>query len=215
MNPVIIGVSGIAFLFLLMGLGVPIGFSMALIGVLGYGVLSSVNGALFQASSVPFSLVTDSSFCVLPLFIFMAQIIYEAGFSKDLYDLGYKLLGKIPGGLAVATIVSCAIFSAVSSSSIATAVTIGLVAIPEMKRYKYNLSLCCGTVAAGGTLGILIPPSGIMIIYGILTEQSIGKLFIAGIGPGNYSFAHVHRLCLHSRAAEPSISAARPIFDPG
>lgn len=184
MSPFFTGIVGIALLFFLMTVGVPIGFSMGIIGVVGFGILANVQGAIFQAASVPFSLVTDYSFCVLPLFIFMAQLIFEAGFSKDLYNLGYRLFGKVPGGLAIATILSCAIFAAISASSIASAVTMGLVAIPEMKRYKYHVGLACGTVAAGGTLGILIPPSGILIVYGILTEQSIGRLFIAGILPG-------------------------------
>jgi C4-dicarboxylate transporter, DctM subunit len=184
MNPVVVGAIGIAIVFALMALEVPIGFAMAFIGVLGFTCLVNFQGAFFQAAAVPFGLISSYDFIVLPLFMFMANVVFQSGLSKNLYDCANKLMGRLPGGLAIATIGACAVFAAISASSIATAVTIGLVAIPEMKKYGYNHGFACGTVAVGGTLGPLIPPSGILIIYGVLTQQSIGKLFIAGIIPG-------------------------------
>ena len=130
--------------------------------------------------------MTASSYdySVIPLFMLMAFVLFEAGFSRNLYDVTRKWLGALPGGIAIATVGACGIFAAVSASSMATAATMGLVAIPEMKRLKYDSKLATGCVAAGGSMGILIPPSGILILYGILTEQSIGKLFMAGVIPG-------------------------------
>jgi C4-dicarboxylate transporter, DctM subunit len=184
MNPVVVGVIGIVIVLGLMALEVPIGFAMAFVGILGFTYLVNFQGAFFQAAAVPFTLITDYNFSVLPLFMFMAHIVFQSGLSMNLYDCANKWMGRLPGGLAIATIGACAVFAAISASSIATAVTIGLVAIPEMKKHGYHHGFACGTVAVGGTLGPLIPPSGILIIYGILTQQSIGKLFIAGIVPG-------------------------------
>ena len=184
MSPIICGCVGIGMLFVLMAIGVPIGFAMAATGFVGIWVLTSLQAALGYGALIPFSLLSDYAFSVLPLFILMAQVVYHSGFSKDLYDFAYKWIGRLNGGLALATVVACAIFAAVSASSVASAATMGLVALPEMRKYKYDPALSCGTVAAGGTLGILIPPSGILIIYALLTEQSIGELFIAGIIAG-------------------------------
>lgn len=184
MSPVIVGVIGLGIVFVLMALEVPIGFAMGLVGVLGFCHLVNFQGALFQAAAIPFQLISSYDFIILPLFMFMANIVFQTGLSMNLYDCANKWMGRLPGGLAIATIGACAVFAAISASSIATAVTIGLVAIPEMKKQGYHHGFACGTVAVGGTLGPLIPPSGILIIYGILTEQSIGKLFIAGIVPG-------------------------------
>lgn len=184
MNPVIVGVIGIGIVFALMAMEVPIGFAMGLIGVLGFTYLVNFQGAFFQAAAIPFQLISNYDFTVLPLFIFMANIVFQSGLSMNLYNCANKWMGRLPGGLAIATIGACAVFAAISASSIATAVTIGLVAIPEMKKHGYHHGFAAGTVAVGGTLGPLIPPSGILIIYGVLTQQSIGKLFIAGIIPG-------------------------------
>jgi C4-dicarboxylate transporter, DctM subunit len=184
MSSVAVGAIGIGIVLGLMALEVPIGFAMAFIGILGFTTLVSFQGAFFQAAAVPFTLITDYNFSVLPLFMFMAHVIFQSGLSMNLYDCANKWMGRLPGGLAIATIGACAVFAAISASSIATAVTIGLVAIPEMKKHGYDRGFCCGTVAVGGTLGPLIPPSGILIIYGILTQQSIGRLFIAGVIPG-------------------------------
>ncbi len=184
MSPVATGIIGIGILLVLMFVGMPIGFAMLLVGSVGFVSLVKLSVALLVLVNVPYGLISNYVFCVLPLFLFMGTIILNAGFGGNLFQLANAILGRLPGGLAIATIFACGIFAAVSSSSIACALTIGLIAIPEMKRYKYDHALAAGSVAAGGTLGILIPPSGIFIIYGIMTEQSIGKLFVAGILPG-------------------------------
>ena len=184
MNPITTGMVGICILLTLMFIGMPIGFAMLLVGSTGFVYLVRLSGAIHILASVPYGLISNYDYCVLPLFLLMGTIILNAGFGKTLFRAGHTVLGWLPGGLAIATIFACGIFSAISSSSIACALTIGLIAIPEMKRYKYDNALAAGSVAAGGTLDILIPPSGLFIIYGIMTEQSIGKLFVAGMIPG-------------------------------
>jgi C4-dicarboxylate transporter DctM subunit len=184
MSPVLAGLVGMCILLGVMAIGMPIGFAMMLIGFLGSTYLFGLRGAFFSLSSVPYTTISNYDYCVLPLFLLMADICLNAGLGKSLFQLVYVWIGRIQGGLAVATIGACAMFAAASASSIATAVTIGMVAIPEMRRYNYDTALATGAVAAGGTLGILIPPSGTLIIYGIITQQSISKLFIAGIIPG-------------------------------
>jgi len=184
MDPIIVGLIGIGIFLLIMAMGMPIGFSMALVGFVGIAYLISVESAFGKLAIVPFRVVANYEFTVIPLFIFMANICFQAGLGRDLFDLAFKWLGPFPGGLAMGTVVACAIFSAISGSSIGTAVTVGLVALTEMKKYNYAPKLATGCVAAGGTMGVLIPPSNPLILYGIITEQSIGKLFIAGIIPG-------------------------------
>lgn len=184
MSPVLIGIVGFILLFTLLAFGVPIGAGMALIGFLGFGYLISNVAAFTKLAVVPFQTITSYSLAVLPLFIFMAQVIFVSGMGRDLFNLAYKWLGHRRGGVAMAAVAGSAVFAAVSASSIATATTMGLVAIPEMRRLKYDPALATGSVAAGGTMGVLIPPSGALIIYGILTETSIGRLFVAGIIPG-------------------------------
>jgi len=184
MNPITTGIVGICIFLALMAAGMPIGFAMLLIGSSGFIYLVKLSGAIHILTSIPYGLISNYDYCVLPLFLLMGTVILNAGFGGTLFRLAYTLTGRLRGGLAIATIFACGVFSAVSSSSIACALTIGLIAIPEMKRYKYDNALCAGSVAAGGTLDILIPPSGLFIIYGIMTEQSIGKLYIAGIVPG-------------------------------
>ena len=184
MSPIVAGVVGLGVLFVLMFAGLPIGFAMLLVGSVGFVYIVRLSGALHILASVPYGLISNYDYCVLPLFLLMGTIILNAGFGRSLFRLAHVMTGRMPGGLAVATIFACAVFAAVSSSSIACALTIGLIAIPEMRSYKYDDGLAAGSVASGGTLGILIPPSGVFIIYGIMTEQSIGKLFVAGIIPG-------------------------------
>jgi tripartite ATP-independent transporter DctM subunit len=162
----------------------PIGTAMALLGFLGFAYLGSFQAASYTAVSDFYSTFTNYNFTVIPLFIFMGQILFNAGIGRKLYDLAYKWLGHLPGGLAIATVGGCAGFAAISGSAIATAATLGSVSLGEMRRYKYDMALATGSVAAGGTLGVLIPPSVTFIIYGLLVEESIGKLFIAGILPG-------------------------------
>ncbi len=184
MSEIAIGVIGIAVLLVLMAAGMHIGFAMLLVGFSGFSYLANFDGAFHILTMVPYGTISNYDLCVIPLFFFMASICLVAGLGRSLFKLIYVWTGRIPGGLAVATIGACAFFAAASASTVATAATMGKVAIPEMKAYKYDTGLACGCVAAGGTLGILIPPSGILIVYGIMTEQSIGKLFIAGIIPG-------------------------------
>jgi C4-dicarboxylate transporter, DctM subunit len=184
MSPVVVGLIAIAVLVFLLVSGMPIGFAMLLTGTLGYTYLVNFPAACHILGKVPYTVVYNYDFSVIPLFFLMAAIFLNAGFGRALFRLVYQWIGYVPGGLSVATIGACAIFAAVSASTIATALTIGKVAIPEMKNYKYDNKISCGSIAAGGTLGILIPPSGVLIVYGIITEQSISKLFIAGIIPG-------------------------------
>jgi C4-dicarboxylate transporter DctM subunit len=185
MDPVIIGLIGfVAITILIFILGLPVGISMILAGFVGLWLLISGPAAFAKMAIVPFCTASSYDYSVLVLFLFMAEIVAVSGISKNLFNLAAKWLGFLPGGLAMATIIACAIFSAISSSAIATVLTIGLVALPEMKKRGYKDTLAIGTLCLGGPLGVLIPPSAILIIYGIITQNSIGKLFIAGIIPG-------------------------------
>lgn len=184
MSPILVGIIGFIVLFFLLAIGLPIGFGMALVGFGGFWYLVSQSAAFSKLIVTPFDTVCSYDLAVLPLFLLMAHVTFTSGLSKDLYNLAAKWLGRQRGGLAMATVGACAGFAAVSASSVATAATMGLVALPEMKKHKYDVSLATGAIAAGGTIGILIPPSSILIIYGIITETSIGRLFSGGIVPG-------------------------------
>ena len=184
MSPEIVGIIGIVFLFLFLGLRMHIGVAMALIGFVGVGVIVSFNAGLNLLGIVPWAEGHSYTLSVIPLFILMGQFAFASKISQDIYKTVYTWIGHFRGGLAMATIIACSAFAAICGSSLATGATMGRVAIPEMDKYKYNRSLSTGCVAAGGTLGILIPPSIGFVIYGILTEESIGKLFMAGILPG-------------------------------
>ncbi len=184
MTPVMTGVVGLCSLLVLLVLGMPIGFSMLLLGFVGFAYLATFSGALHILVNIPFTLISSYDYAVIPLFIFMAALCNSTGLGQSLFRMAHTWLGRIPGGLSIATIGTCAVFGAASASSIATTATIGTVALPEMRRYNYDPGLSVGCVAAGGTLGIIIPPSGMLMIYGILAGQDIGKLFIAGIIPG-------------------------------
>ncbi|MCA0871505.1 TRAP transporter large permease [Seohaeicola saemankumensis] len=184
MTDTLIGVLGIGGMFVLLALRVPVGMAMLAAGFFGTWVLNGQRSAVAILSAETFSAVSAYSLVVIPLFILMGNISSAAGFSRGLYDLAYAWVGRFRGGLASASILGCAAFSAVSGSSVATAVTIGKVAIPEMDRFGYSSKLATGSVAAGGTLGFLIPPSTGFVLYSILTEESLGRLFMAGILPG-------------------------------
>jgi C4-dicarboxylate transporter DctM subunit len=184
MDPIWVGVIGICVLFCLLALGMYIGLAMIVTGFLGYCWMMGPSGGFALLNLVPYSVGSSYTLSVIPLFVLMGQFALISGISTDIYKSVNAWLGGLPGGLSMATILGCAGFAAVSGSSLATGATMGSVAIPEMKRYGYSLKLATGCVAAGGTLGILIPPSLGFIIYGILAEQSIGKLFMAGILPG-------------------------------
>ena len=184
MTPTTIGIIGIAALFILLFSRMPVGFLMALVGFIGFAAIVTPDAALHLLSKDFFSVFSSYSLTVIPLFVLMGQIAFHSGISTRLFDAAYKFIGHLPGGLAIATIGACAFFSAICGSSNATAATMGAATLPEMTRYNSKPELATGVVAAGGSLGILIPPSVIFIVYGILTEQSIGKLFISGILPG-------------------------------
>lgn len=184
MSPFVTGIIGIFAVLALLVCGVPIGIGMILVGFFGFTYLVNFKAAFQVISTVPYGLVTNYDWLVLPLFLLMGCIFFRAGLGRSLFKFAYSIFGRLPGGLSIAALGACGIFSAVSASSIATAATIGTTALPEMKRYKYDSALSTGCIAAGGTLGFLIPPSTILIIYGILTETSIVKLFVAGIIPG-------------------------------
>ncbi len=181
---VTIGFIGLAILFTFIGFGMPIGFAMGLVGFVGFAILISFDAAIVRIGVTAFDLSTNYAIGTIPLFLFMAHILFASGIGRDLYDFASKWLGRRRGGLAMATVGASAGFAAVSASSLATTATMGLVALPEMRKANYDISLASGSVVAGGTIGSLIPPSGMFIIYGILTETSIGKLFTAGIVPG-------------------------------
>ncbi len=184
MSPLLAGITGVAVFFLLLVLRMPIAYSMALVGFAGFSYLISPSAALRMISIELYSTFSSYSLSVIPMFVWMGFLAFHSGIGSRLYLFAYKLLGHLPGGLAVATQATCAFFGAVCGSNTATAATIGAIALPEMKKYHYDDSLSTASVAAGGALGVLVPPSVIFIIYGIATEQSIGKLFMAGILPG-------------------------------
>lgn len=184
MGPITIGVIGTILVFFLLFLGMPIAFSLMLVGFAGIAYLSSLEAALPVAARTVYEVSAYYPYTVIPLFIVMGGFAGSSGMTHELYRAFDKWLRKLPGGLGIATIGACAGFAAVCGSSVATAATMGTIAAPEMKRFKYHPGLAAGTIAAGGTLGFLIPPSIGFIIYGMLTEQSIGRLLIAGIIPG-------------------------------
>lgn len=184
MDEVLVGVIGIVMMFGLMIFRMPVGIAMLTVGFFGIWILNGLRSATAVLATETFSATSAYSLTVIPLFILMGNISSEAGFSRGLYDLAYAWVGRFKGGLASASILGCAAFSAVSGSSVATAVTIGRVALPEMKRLGYGDGLATGSIAAGGTLGFLIPPSTGFVLYAILTEESVGRLFMAGILPG-------------------------------
>lgn len=184
MSGLVLGVLGIVLLLILLFSGMNIGFSMLVVGFLGMIVATSWSGSLGLLMTIPYAAVAKYSLSVIPLFVLMGQFAYWGGLSQDMYVFCYRWLGRLPGGLAVATIGACGGFSAICGSSTATAATMGTVCLPEMKKYGYASGLSTGSVAAGGTLGILLPPSVGFILYGVTAEVSIGHLFAAGLIPG-------------------------------
>ncbi|MFN4096076.1 MAG: TRAP transporter large permease [Sphingomonas sp.] len=184
MAPELIGLIGILALLGLLTLGVPIGVSLALTGVVGLMVMLSPEAALVKAGVVVFEVANKYELGVLPLFLLMAHLCFAAGASRDFFDVAARFVGHRRGGLGLASIAGCAGFGAISGSSLATVATVGSAALPEMRRAGYNPGFAAGALAAGGTLGALIPPSGALIVFGIIAEVSIGRLFTAAIIPG-------------------------------
>ncbi len=180
----LISIIGLAVLLGSLFLGLPIAWGMLLVGTLGFAYFTGIEAALSMAAQTSFDTAMSYSFTVLPLFILMGNLVNASGLSKDLYKAANAFIGHLRGGLAMATIVACGAFSALCGSSMATTAAMGRVAMPNMRKYNYDDRLATGSIAAGGTLGILIPPSVMMVVYGILTETDIGKLFAAGFLPG-------------------------------
>jgi len=184
MNPIVVGIIGILLLFILLGLRMQIGFAMALVGFLGFFILNSFEAGVAVLGIQSYKTAAHYTLSVIPLFLLMGQFANHSKMGSEVYDMLYRWIGSLPGGLAMATVGACACFAAISGSSLATAAMFGTIALPEMQKMRYSDSLASGCIAAGATLGILIPPSSVLILYGILTEQSISKLFIAGMIPG-------------------------------
>ena len=184
MSEFLIGIFGIFALFALIALRMPIALAMAIVGFVGFTLITSPQAALSMVAKELYSNFSSPTLSVIIMFVWMGFLAYYSGIGTKLYVLVYKLMGHYPGGLAIATQGACAIFGAISGSNTAVAATIGAIALPEMKKYKYDDSLATAGIAVGGVLGALIPPSVILLIYGTATEQSIGQLFMAGIIPG-------------------------------
>ena len=182
--PEIVGVIGLIGLLALLALGLPIGIALILVAVIGLSVLISPEAALIKLGVISFDTISRYELGVLPLFVLMAHLCFAAGASRDFFDVAAKFVGHRRGGLAIASIGGCAGFGAISGSSLATVATVTAVALPEMRKANYAPSFATGALAAGGTLGSLVPPSGALIVFGIVAEQSIGKLFAAAIIPG-------------------------------
>jgi C4-dicarboxylate transporter DctM subunit len=175
---------GFVAVLILVLLRMPIALSMGLVGFVGVMYSTNFNASISMASRLIIDTAQDYGLSVVPLFILMGLFVNKGGLSRELYQVSYAFMGHLRGGLAMATVLACAGFAAISGSSLATAATMAKVAMPQMRAYKYADSLSTASIAGGGTLGILIPPSVILVIYGLLTETSIGALFIAGIIPG-------------------------------
>ncbi len=183
MSPTLIGLLGLVVLVLMFFSRLPVAYCMAIVGFLGFSFIVNPEAGLNLLARDIYDVFSSYGLTVIPLFILMGQLAFNAGISRKLYDTAYRMMGHTPGGLAVATICACSAFGAVCGSSPATAATMATVGLPEMKRYGYSDELAAGSVASGGSLGMLMPPSVVLIVYGILTEQSIGRLFIAAIIP--------------------------------
>jgi tripartite ATP-independent transporter DctM subunit len=203
-----VAVTGFVSLFALMMLRVPVGIAMGLVGVLGFGYLiGDITPALKILATSPIRTATDAQFAVIPLFLLMGAFASASGMSRELFRAANTFLGHLRGGLGVATIAACGGLAAICGSSVATAATFSKVAYPEMRSHGYPQSFATGVIAAGGSLGIMIPPSTVFAVYGLIAEQDIGKLFIAGIVPGLLA------ICMYMITVA-IIGAARPGFLP-
>ena len=210
MDPVTVGLIGVAVVFLLLFMGMPIALACMFVGFAGISYLASMDAAMPVLASTVYEVAAFYPYTVIPLFILMGGFATNSGMTSDLFNTFDKWLRKLPGGLGIATIAACAGFAAVSGSSVATAAAMGTIAIPQMRRYAYDPRLATGCVAAGGTLGFLIPPSIGFIVYGMLTEQSIGKLLVAGIMPGLILALSYAGTVLLMVKVNPSLAPVRP-----
>ncbi len=209
MTPIEIGIIGFIVLFALLVLGMPIGFCMGLVGFLGMCFLFPFPAAMIKMATVPYDLMSNYALAVLPLFLLMANIILSARFGEDLFKVAAKWLGQFRGGLAMATILAASGFAACTGSALATSATMTLVARPEMLKRGYEPVFATGSVCAGGTIGMLLPPSAAFIMYGILTENSIGTLFIASLIPAFLTAVSylltIYLKCLYNPALGPKL----------
>ena len=210
MDLMLAGVAGVILLLVLLVIGVPIGFAMAFTGVVGLWVVEGAGPAMAHAALIPWEHWRDFIFVTIPLFVLMGQLFYHGGLARDLYQGLRKWVGWVPGGLAISSVFACGGFGAVTGSSIATVATMGTIVMPEMRRYGYDTRLATGTLAASGTLGILIPPSLIFIFYGVMTETSIGALFVAGIVPGIVTALMFSAIILARCMRDPSLGPRGP-----
>jgi len=184
MDPILTGILSFVFLMMALMAGIPIAVGMASIGIVGFYLIGGFDATLTMVSLIPWAKATHYTFTVVPLFILMGSLIYYAGFGRDLYEAARKWVGHLPGGLSATTILACTGFAAACGSSTATAATMGKIAVPEMDRSGYDRRLSLGSVASGGTIAIMIPPSIAMILLCSVTDQPISKMLIAGIFPG-------------------------------
>ena len=215
MNPILLSLLGIVALIVVLFSGVQIGIALAGVGFIGFGLLRGWAPAIGLLKTIPYTSTAVFSLAVMPLFILMGQLAFYSGISSQLYDACNKWLGRFKGGIAVATVGACAMFAAICGSSTATSATIGTVALPEMSKYKYDKSLSAGLIAAGGTLGILIPPSVTFIVIGTITMTSIGDLFAAGIVPGILIAVVFMAIILIRAARNPELAPAGEKFPLG
>jgi C4-dicarboxylate transporter DctM subunit len=212
MSADLVAVVGFVSLFVLMLLRVPVGMAMGLVGVAGFGYLAGATPALKIVGHTTMRSVTDFNFAVVPLFLLMGSFATNSGMSRELFRTANAFLGHLRGGLGIATIAACGGFAAICGSSVATAATFSRVAYPEMRRYGYPQSFATGVIAAGGTLGIMIPPSTVLAIYGLITEQDIGKLFIAGVIPGIVAvLMYMATITLIGRLRPGYLPAGKPV----
>ncbi len=210
MSAELIGIIGTLVFLALVLFRMPIAYAMALVGFVGFSYLTSVTVGFNMVAKEIFNTFTSYSLSVIAMFVWMGFLAYYSGIGTRLFVFAYKLIGHLPGGLAMATQAACAIFGAICGSNTATAATIGAIALPEMEKYKYDSSLATASIAAGGVLGVLIPPSVIFIVYGTATEQSIGSLFMAGILPGILlMFAYMATIIILT-SRKPSLGPAGP-----
>jgi tripartite ATP-independent transporter DctM subunit len=214
MTPELVGVLGLIGLVVLLGLRVPVGLSMILVSTAGQAYLLSTRAALARLGLDTFTLAANASLSVIPLFMLMGLVLSQAGLGADLYQFTFGLLGRVRGALAMATIGASALFAAVSGSAVATTLTLAVVAVPQMRRFRYDERLAAGSAAVGGTLGILIPPSSILVLYGLLTQESIGRLLAAAIVPGLLT-ASLLMLAAHLVARLRPDWAPLPVIDGG
>lgn len=212
MNEVLVGVTGLVMVLALFLTGIELSFAMIAIGFVGFGYLMSWGAALNLLAKDFFDVFTSYSLTVVPLFILMGQIAFNSGIAKKLFDASYKFVGHIPGGLAISTVVGATAFKAICGSTPATTATFASVAVPEMERYGYDRRLSTGIVATVGTLGILLPPSVTLIIFGIISDQSIGRLFLAGVFPGLLIAAFFAVVIVGWCRISPEVGPKGPVF---